>query len=153
MKPILYVALLLMVAFSCKNKSDLNINSEDKEILNTPKTVIDNAHNSKTSLDYLGTYKGIIPCASCEGIQTVLTLLKDETFSRTVQYLGKETQGTTQNGTYSWDDEGSKIVVITTTGETQMYQVKENILVHLDGDGNRIESDFAEQYQLLKQSN
>lgn len=32
--------------------------------------------NSRNSLDWEGTYKGILPCADCEGIETMV-ILKD----------------------------------------------------------------------------
>ena len=31
-------------------------------------------HNAETSLDYRGTYRGVLPAADCPGIETTLTL-------------------------------------------------------------------------------
>jgi copper homeostasis protein (lipoprotein) len=48
------------------------------EILNDSTTIIViDEHNAKNSLDYIGMYKGIVPCADCEGIETILNL-RDE---------------------------------------------------------------------------
>ena len=38
-------------------------------------------HNAETSLDYRGTYRGVLPAADCPGIETTLTLKPDGTYS------------------------------------------------------------------------
>ena len=42
------------------------------------RAVPDPAHNSRNSLDWAGIYEGVLPCADCPGIQTRLTLSRDE---------------------------------------------------------------------------
>ncbi len=37
-------------------------------------------HTSQNSLDWAGVYEGVLPCADCPGIQTRLTLSRDETY-------------------------------------------------------------------------
>ena len=37
----------------------------------------DRSHNSMNSLDWEGIYTGLLPCADCEGIQTVIKLNRD----------------------------------------------------------------------------
>lgn len=51
-------------------------------------TTID-SHNSQNSLDWQVTYKGITPCADCEGIETEVVLNKDLTYLIKTKYLGK----------------------------------------------------------------
>ena len=64
------VLLFCMSLFivSCKNET----NKEELKFVgiksDTTSVVIDD-HNSQNSLDWSGTYKGIIPCADCEGIR------------------------------------------------------------------------------------
>jgi hypothetical protein len=36
---------------------------------------------SRTSLDWPGTYTGVLPCADCEGIETTITLSVDLTYA------------------------------------------------------------------------
>lgn len=50
-------------------------------------------HEAKNSLDWEGTYSGILPCASCPGILTDITLNKDQTFVLTQEYLEKQNTG------------------------------------------------------------
>ena len=40
--------------------------------------VVNDEHNAQNSLDYIGMYQGVVPCADCEGIETSLSL-EDET--------------------------------------------------------------------------
>ena len=42
-------------------------------------TAIDSTHNAQNSLDWNGTYKGVLPCADCAGIEKEITLYKDQT--------------------------------------------------------------------------
>lgn len=150
MKTKVYILSFLTLAlFSCKNNVIKN-NSEDTTTSEINTNNPDNAHNSKNSLDYYGTYSGVVPCADCEGIKTSITLLKDGTFTKSVQYLGKEDIAITENGNYTWNDEGSAISIATSPNETQMYKVGENVLFHLDKEGNRIEGSLAENYKLQK---
>lgn len=152
MKTKFYPLLLALLILNCKNKTDKEINktTETTTTKDNDYTVAIKAHNSKNSLDYHGIYKGTIPCADCEGIKTAITLAKDGRYLRTIQYLGKETGGTESSGTYSWNSKGSVIKIVFTSGETQLYQVGENVLFHLDRDGNKIASNLADRYKLLK---
>jgi heat shock protein HslJ len=77
-------------------------------------------------------------------------LKSDGTFLRSLKYLGKDSNAFFDQGNFTWDASGSKITLTGENGETQMYQVGENILFHLDKDGNRITGDMAENYKLSK---
>ncbi|MBC6490547.1 copper resistance protein NlpE N-terminal domain-containing protein [Flavihumibacter stibioxidans] len=107
--------------------------------------------NSMTSLDWSGTYSGILPCADCDGIETLVQLNPDKTYTLKRKYLGKSDKVYSGSGTFSWNKEGSRI---TLSGDKPgIYQVGENKLVHLDGDGNKITGQLAEKYLLMKQLN
>src|SRR5690606_28208858 len=71
----------------------------------------DAAHNSRNSLDWAGTYRGVLPCADCEGIETLITLTEDGGFREHTRYLGKaEGQtDTSREGSFSWSDDGSTV--------------------------------------------
>ena len=110
------------------------------------------ADNSKNSLDWDGTYSGIVPCADCSGILTKITLNTDNTFSIQTEYQGKEGSAETIDGTFEWNEAGS---VITMNGLNEksmpsMYKVGENKLIQLDMEGNVITGDLASNYELAK---
>jgi heat shock protein HslJ len=113
----------------------------------------EDSHTSRQSIDWPGVYKGIIPCADCGGIETVLTLLKDQTYTRTLTYVGKEGRPRCDKGTFDWDISGSVIILKAEDGTVQHYQVGENILFHLDREGKRVTGDLRDKYVLKKNLN
>ena len=146
----LLIALLLVAIAGCKPKKESGQAEEAGESTREASAPIQDEHNSRNSLDWNGTYQGVIPCADCEGIKTSLTLMTTGEFSRTLQYLGKEETNRSDSGTFRWDETGSKITLNPAEGGPQSYQVGENRLFHLDREGNRISGDLAENYVLVK---
>jgi heat shock protein HslJ len=107
----------------------------------------DPAHNSRVSLDWSVTYRGVLPCADCEGIETVITLTEEGTYIRSLRYLGREDGYRRDQGEFEWNDTGSGIVL---AAQEQAYQVGESRLFHLDRQGQRIDGPLAERYVLMK---
>ncbi len=111
----------------------------------------DNAHTSANSLDWAGIYKGILPCADCEGIRTTIFLNADTTYSSMTTYLGKTDHLYTQAGAFIWDGYGAMITTIPADGaEGQQYIVSENRITHVDKLGQVITGESAARYILHK---
>ncbi|OOE82349.1 hypothetical protein BZG25_00400 [Salinivibrio sp. ML198] len=108
-------------------------------------------HNAKLSLDWNGTYQGVVPCADCEGIDTTLTLNPDNTYSLTKTYLGKEGEALKESGTFKWDETGSVVILEGLTDSPNHFFVAENQVIMQDMNGETIEGDLAEMYHLKKQ--
>lgn len=107
------------------------------------------AHNSKNSLDWAGSYSGVVPCASCPGVETHITLHADGSFDRSMLYIDESPIPVTDSGTFTWNAAGSK-VTLGAGNDVQQYQVGESQLFHLDRSGERITGDLARQYVLEK---
>lgn len=108
--------------------------------------------NSANSLDWPGTYKGTLPCADCEGIETTITIGIDSVYTLTTKYLGKKNSAeVAKTGTFTWNKEGGAIRLDGITNAPNQYQVAENMLVQLDMQGKKITGDIAALYQLIKQ--
>lgn len=109
--------------------------------------------NSQNSLDWAGTYFNTLPCASCEGIETWLTLKMDGTFELKTNYLGlNDAREEIFTGNFKWDETGSNVQLEGLIGDAPgKYKVGENQIWHLDQDGNRIEGELADAYILKKQ--
>lgn len=107
---------------------------------------------SRNALDWQGTYYGILPCADCEGIETVIRLAYDNTYVMQTKYLGEDEQVFETKGSFSWNEAGSKINFDQAEGASGsgQYQVGENQLFHLDMEGNRITGEQAANYVLPK---
>ena len=113
---------------------------------------------SRTSLDWNGTYSGVTPCASCEGISTVLTLKLDNSYVLETSYLGEAEAGQkpkvfAEAGSFEWNQAGNKISLMgdTSRQSPQQFQVGENQLFMLDIEGKRITGSLADNYRLAKQ--
>lgn len=149
MKKTLILLMSVALFASCGNsKKEAVVETETitSEVVET----VPDQHNAANSLDYEGTYKGVLPTASGEGMQVTITLGKDYKFTKDVLYIGeKETKKAQSSGSYKWDASGSVITLEDEEAPNQ-YFVGENTLTQLDVDGNKITGAIADQYILKK---
>lgn len=110
----------------------------------------DSAHNARNSLDWAGVYHGVLPCADCSGIETVIVLADDGTYRHMTKYLDKGDRVFTETGRFAWNEAGSAITLTDSGGAR--YFVGENRLASLARDGSRISGDLAENYVLTRLS-
>ncbi len=68
----------------------------------------DTEHTSQNSVDWAGTYKGVIPCADCPGIETTVVLNDDLTFKYTGVYQERDSK-IEDAGKFMWHDNGSVV--------------------------------------------
>lgn len=109
--------------------------------------------NSRNALDWAGTYQGVLPCASCEGIKTTITLTADGQYQLQSIYLGEEPANQfDESGSFSWDDSGGKIRLNSESNEARWFRVEENALRQLDIEAEVISGELAEHYRLAKVS-
>ena len=112
-----------LLFFNCKKEVKTDI------IPNVIDTTLVEAHNSSNSLDWQGTYKGITPCADCEGIETEITLNNDLTFVLKTKYLGKgDGKVFEESGNFEWDKSGLIVSLRERNGSLSQYKVGENRL-------------------------
>jgi len=111
------------------------------------------ADSSRLSLDWAGTYSSVVPCASCPGIETTITLNDDETFQRSMRYIDESPIPVTDSGSFVWNDAGSIVTLNSEEGQVSHYQVGEHRLFLLDQQRQRIDSDLAAQYILHQHLN
>ncbi|GMQ31433.1 copper resistance protein NlpE [Algoriphagus confluentis] len=153
-KSVFYLPLLLLtLIYSCTRSSSDNSSNDEESTQDAGNSSLPVGDNSQTSLDWPGTYFGVLPCASCEGIETWVTLNADGTFELKTNYLGlNDAREEIFTGTFEWDPTGSMVQLTGLIGNAPgKYKVGENRIWHLDQDGNRIEGDLAERYILSKQ--
>jgi len=137
MKAFLSGLLLCSILIACKSMQKNGIPSAD---------------SSRTSLDWAGTYSGILPCADCEGIEQVITLNQNQTYTLKREYKGKADAIKTDSGSFKWNKSGSIITLngLNPSSSSSMYQVGENRLTQLDLKGEKITGELAVKYQLIK---
>lgn len=112
---------------------------------------IDSEHNAQNSLDWAGEYTGLLPCADCSGIKTILTLRPDHHYELSEEYEGKgDGQQFKSQGTFSFDSSGL-LITLDKNAEGRKYFVGENFLESRDIEtGEKVESPIAEHYKLTK---
>lgn len=139
---LLYFLFLLLIA-ACTTPRD----TEET-------TYTTDMHNSQNSLDWAGVYEGIIPCASCEGIETKIRINYDLTYEMARVYVGKNDSIFTKEGTFTWTEDGGSIILdnIPEGEAARKYMVGENLLFQLDLDGNRITGELSDRYILRKRT-
>lgn len=83
------------------------------------------------------SYRGIIPCADCEGIDASLYLDASGTWIMNYTYLGKDTSFASYG---DWVRTANKLVLTSSQGEKQYFLPKEDSLIMLDAKGEPIKS-------------
>jgi uncharacterized lipoprotein NlpE involved in copper resistance len=102
------------------------------------------------NFDWAGKYKGIIPCADCEGIEIELNLLKDESWTMSQKYLGRTADPVNYHGRFTWSEKGKIIFLQSGDKVSWQFRMEENLLFMLDQDGKEMGGDLAESYRLEK---
>ena len=146
----LFFAALMGFALSCTSggsgTSLTTANARQDTIQHT------DAHDAQNSLDWAGMYKGVVPCADCEGIGTILVLNSDDTYLLKQTYLGKpDAVSTEKTGKFTWKDDKQTIVLEGIDQAPNQYKVAENKVTQLDMQGNKITGDLSSKYILNKQ--
>jgi heat shock protein HslJ len=166
-KNMLYNLLLLTVVLNFACGESANKESVVYKKISTDTTVTDSSatgmvakdtlptvtdqHNSANSLDWDGTYKGTLPCADCGGIETVISLSKEMTYTIKTKYIGKGDESVKGNGSFTWNAAGNTIILTGLKNTANQYFVGENKLIQLDMTGNKITGALADKYALIKQ--
>ena len=128
MKAVLILFVLTSVLSAYGQQKGSEVPSEPM----TTKTA--DSHTSQNSLDWAGVYEGVLPCADCPGIKTRLTLNRDGTYERVMQYLERQGAAETVRGLFTWQASGNAIT-LDEHGGGQQYSVGEGRLSLLYRDG------------------
>lgn len=139
-------ALTLLALTGCDNY--LPAKSEPAAASVPSASLYDTEHNARTSLDWAGSYQGVLPCADCDGIATKVVLHDDGQYQLSQQYLGKSTEVFSRSGRFRWSESGS--IVLLEADQPVQFFVGENQLFMLDQQGQRIDGELASHYRLQK---
>lgn len=102
----------------------------------------------------VGTYQGVLPCASCAGIETTLVLNADGSYRLTTLFLEvPDAKPESVSGHYKQSDDKT-LIRLDENGDNYTYAIGENQLEMRDSDGSnggRSEEENA-NYRLKKQT-
>ncbi|KXO76835.1 copper resistance protein NlpE N-terminal domain-containing protein [Acinetobacter venetianus] len=151
-KSIIALSLASVFLVAC-SKADNKNNQEQAPTATSEAVAVDSAHTAENSLDWNGTYKGVLPCADCEGIETELELNADKTYELKETYLGKgDGKAFESKGSFQFDANNTSVIELDKTGDNRKYFVAEGYLKALDMEGNEITGDLADKYELKKEA-
>jgi len=88
------------------------------------------------------SWRSVLPCADCEGIETSLFLEKDGSWVMNEHYLGGKGEPSSFASYGSWARTADKLVLTDSKGEKRYYRAKGEALEMLDLEGNPIVSSF-----------
>lgn len=157
MKKTILIAVCAGLFFSC-NSSNTSKKTIEEIVVEAEEDIQEHFEKPKLPKhveEYLGTYKGTIPCADCEGIDITLTLNEDHTFIlNTIWVSGKENKENIVDevqGDYQWTESEDGIITLQGLEDRpNKYQMFEGTLIQLDMDGKRITGPLADKYVLKK---
>lgn len=86
------------------------------------------------------SWRGVVPCADCSGIERSLFLERDGTWVMNERYLDAPSPTTAFASYGTWARTAEKLVLTSSTGDKAYYQVKGDKLEMLDMQGNPINS-------------
>ena len=143
-KNIFAALTIALIVFSCSNQKH-SVSSQQS---------FENHHTAENSLDWEGTYMGILPCADCEGIETWLTLNNDLSFKLVRNYLKNEDiLSDTIFGNFEWQKNNVKLQENKPNGETLFFSIEENQVRQLTNNAQKVEGELANHYILQKTGN
>lgn len=150
----IFVAFTLGLTFSllsCKNEAETVKTTETTDTIPTDSIAVDH-HNAQTSLDFEGTYEGVLPCIKldCKEIELKLQLMPDGLFVYSTKRLGIDKEELMTSGTYHFEADGNTIVLDQIANVPNAFFIAEGKIYQLDKDQKKIEGPNAEKYILLK---
>ena len=92
----------------------------------------------------------MLPCASCEGIETILILKEDGSYQLTETYKQRQPFTEETAGRFTWR-KPQEVFQLDKAGGERLYQISNGQIWALDADGKQVEGELANLY-ILKQT-
>ena len=105
---------------------------------------------AQSATQWSGRYYGVLPCASCEGIETTLILQEDGSYRLTETYKQRQPFTEKTDGRFTWR-KPQEVFQLDKAGGERLYQIGNGQIWALDADGKQVEGELANLY-ILKQT-
>ena len=104
----IFLTILLLNFYACKQqKATISSDTSTSNLYKANTNLTQDA--TINSIDWEGTYRGIITCSDCNGISTTLTLNKDSTYVLKEYHQGKPEKPKVFLGAFIFRDNGRSI--------------------------------------------
>lgn len=131
---------MILLAVSCTTSPNTGLSTEPVDV-----AVSETVLNDRV----IGTWRGVIPCADCPGINYNLTLNENNSFEETLIYQDRSGQPFTQRGT--WRINNGVLELNNTAEERSRFGLSDNELLMLDRTtGRPIETNISDMYRLRR---
>ena len=142
MNQILAAALLACMAACTSNQ---------KKEAATTETTAATAVGDTTALAMTGTFEGIFPAASCEGIRASLTINADSTYTYKREYIGEKNGKYESSGIYHLKAKDLIELITPSSGEKTYFKHVETGFMLSDSLGTVNQGELAGHYILKRQ--
>lgn len=149
MKKQIVFSVLGLSMLNCQNPKAENPPPAPTEIVAPANRVI-KTPTATNSLNYLGTYKGTLPCDDCPGIETTLELTEDFNYTLTSKRKASSAKPAEVRGVFRWNDDETAIILENITGGPNQYLVGDKSLTQLDRSGRKLSGAGTSNYILKK---
>jgi uncharacterized lipoprotein NlpE involved in copper resistance len=149
----LFPVLTLFLFVGCKTAQPLPACCTQEEI-QKPIEEDSDVNMEDIDLSWVGIYKGVVPCDTCEGMDVTLNLKEDENYRLEIDYIGADSS-LVRDFVFTWNMRGDIVILI---DEDRMegldrFQLAEDAVYFLVHNRERLSEadDFVEAYKLIKQ--
>jgi uncharacterized lipoprotein NlpE involved in copper resistance len=101
-------------------------------------------------LNWVGDYKGVLPCADCEGIETELELKANNTYELSEEYLGKQSNEFKAKGTFTFDADQNNVITLDNQGQNRKFFIADQYVELRDMQTGKA-LDTQLNYKLMKE--
>ena len=152
MKPLAYLPALLLLAACApqENTAPASAPAAVPTVTASQPAASAASTAAQPAAQWSGRYYGMLPCASCEGIETTLVLKEDGSYLLTETYKQRQPFTEETAGRLTWR-KPQEIFQLDKAGGERLYQIGNGQIWALDADGKQVEGELANLY-ILKQT-
>lgn len=143
-----YLLVSTVVLASCQNAATEKVVHQPASAENTAALPTHSSLNKNAA--WPGTYTGTLPCASCSGIETELTLLPNNTYELKQIYLSEKNNEFKNQGSFTWMPDSSGIQLQGLKDMSGKIAIKNKQLLWLNEQGQEVTGSLAKNYILNK---
>ncbi|MDG4949925.1 copper resistance protein NlpE [Weeksellaceae bacterium KMM 9724] len=147
MKNILLTMGLLLLMVSCSKESN-KVVVVDRFSANQVSQIDLERRNAERILNWVGTYYGILPCASCPGIETTLELKPDQTFELKTIYQDTDKKPIIERGNFDWHKIGNQVTL--KNNDDLQFKIEKDQVRFLKNDGKAVTGNIGKAYILKR---
>lgn len=110
--------------------------------------------SAQTASDWVGVYKGTIPCADCEGVKIELQLNQDKTYQLSRLYIGVKggNDKMIEKGSFTFDSKDPSIITLDTASYNHKLTIGENYVAFREAaTGEEMTGPLADLNKLSKE--